>query len=491
MRNITYIMISVLYSSFAWSAGGAVPLTEAYLQGLIAKRPPSVQQIESSFLSAKQKQQAEEDRLSLRLEGEGRIYRSSEILLGQFDGGVTESATNYSVGLVKPTRYGVDAGLKVFGEKATNAFVSDAATNGVVLSLSMDLYQDFLGRRTSSNLKKGSLSVKRAELEKKAGLKTFESNIRKLYWSLVANEERRNLLTSLTKAAEKQYRESVRKKRSGAADAGEVARFHSQWSTRQSNLLSLDYQKSEILRSLKELLPDLNGKSISLGKYNVEGTIREVLACTEVIRMYPKAPFKNTPYDEIVQYLEQEYNLDKKMTSRYSGPDLRLVGEFSNVGRGTGFSEGRENFYDDSKPRTSISLKFSMPLDRKKGRTKETINLLNKARYQAQIQENLSRVDAYHSETVKLITTLREVLKSQRNTNKYLSQSLKVSNKKYKQARISLQELISEQESHLQSQLSEIDSKLTIVNTLVDYFGIYTETPCKFNRADFGLAVRN
>jgi outer membrane protein TolC len=78
--------------------------------------------------------------------------------------------------------------------------------------------------------------------------------------------------------------------------------------------------------------------------------------------------------------------------------------------------------------------------------------------------------------------TLREVIKSQKETNKYLAQSLKVSKRKYKQARISLQELIGEQDSHLQSQLQEIDSNLAIVNTLIDYFSIYMDTPCEFNR---------
>lgn len=432
-------------------------------------------------------QQSAEDSLSLRLEGDGRLYKSDERLLNNFDGGVTRRASSYSVGLVKPTRYGVEVGIKAFGEKATNAFVTDAATNGASISLSMDLYKNFLGRSSSNSLKQGAFSLKRASLEKESRLKTFEANVRKLYWGLIANNERRKLLTSLTEQSEKQIRDVVKRKRSGAADSGEVARVRSQWASRKSDLLSLDYAKGDIMRTLKELLPSLNESEVSIGSYSVENTIKEVLACTELIKTYKDTPFKNTPYDEIVDLLEKEYLIERKLSKVYSGPSLKLFGEYSTIGRGIGFSNSREDFYDASEPRKSIGLQFSMPLDGKKKATKKSLELLNKNRYQSEMRQNLSKVKAYHSETVRLIDTLRKVLKSQRETNSYLAKSMRVSNRKYRQARISLQELISEKEASLSSRLKEIDSQLTIINTLIDYFGIYSDTPCSFNKPQLSI----
>ncbi|MGH1469112.1 MAG: TolC family protein [Bdellovibrionales bacterium] len=463
-------------------ANASTALTEAYLKRLISQKPPSVQQIEASFLGAKQAKLTQEDQLGLRIEGEGQIYKSDERLLNNFDGGVTARATSYSVGLVKPTRYGVDLGLKAFGSKSTNAFVTGAATNGASVSLSVDLYQNFLGRRTNNDLKKSTLSLQRAELEKKSSLKTFESNVRKLYWALVANNERHRLLGSLVKTAEKQYKESVKKKRSGAADSGEVARFRSQWSSRKADLLSLEYQKVDLLKSLKEILPELNGKAITMGSYSVEKTVSDVLACTQVIASHTGSPLKYTVYDEIVASLEKEEELERKVTSAHSGPNIKLVGEYATVGRGFGFGSAREDFYNESQPRTSLGLQISMPLDGRKKKTKEVIEALNKNRYQAEAKQNISKINAFHSETVRLVMTLREVIKNQKETNKYLAKSLRVSAKKYKQARISLQELIGEQDAHLQSQLKEIDSNLIIVNTLIDYFSIYMDTPCDFNK---------
>lgn len=474
-------ILSALISVPAF-ADGTVQLTEGYIKDLLLQKPPSVQQIEASFLATKYDQLKKEEGVGFRLDAEGAISRSDEKLLSQFDGGVTASSTSYSVGIIKPTRYGVDLGLKAFGQKVTNSFLSDGATNGVAVSLSIDLYQNFLGRNTNSGLKKGALAVKRAELEKKSSLKNFESNIRKLYWSLVANNERHKLLSSLAKTAEKQYKTARRKRKSGAADAGEVARFHSQWSSRQSDVLSLNYKKGSILKSLKELIPSLNGKEIILGKYSVPETISKVLACTQVIDSYKKAPFQNTVYDEIVELLEKEEKLSKKMTSFSGGPSVKLVGEYASIGRGIGFGQSRDDFNHNAEARTNIGLMVSMPLGKEKIRSKKVLEELNKSRYQAEARQNLSKINAYHSETVRLVRTLREVLKSQRETNKYLEQSLRSSRRKYRQARISLQELIGEQDAHLQSKLKEIDSNIAIINTLMDYFSIYMDVPCAFNK---------
>ncbi len=479
---MNFIILISLIVAPAFAEQPSVELSEKYLKELIDKEPPSIQQIEASFLGAKKSYLTNEEQLGFRLEGEGQIYRSKERLLNNFDGGVTRSATSYSLGIVKPTRYGMEFGAEAFGNKATNAFVTDAATNGAAFSLSVDLFQNFLGRQTDSALKQSKLSLRRAELEKKSSLKTFEANIRKLYWALVANNEQKKLLKSLVKTAEKQYRDASKRKKSGVADAGEVARFRSQWTSRQANLLALNYQEGEVLKSLKQLLPELNGKKVSLAKYDVEETVGKVLRCTATIDAFTKAPFRHTVYDEIVELLEKEEQLQQKIISRTDGPQIKLVGEYATVGRGFGFDESREDFSDNSKPRTSLALQFSIPLGKSKKKTRKVSELLNKKRYSSEARANLAKINAFHSETVYLIKTLRDVVKSQRDTNKYITQSLNLSRKKYKQARISLQELISEQDSLLQSQLNEIDSNLTIINTLIDYFSIYMDVPCAFNK---------
>ncbi|MEZ4816301.1 MAG: TolC family protein [Bdellovibrionota bacterium] len=457
-------------------------MSEKLLGELSSEHPPSVQQIEASYESSKIDYLTKLDKLGLRLEGEGSVYESREKLLSPTDGAVTKNTTNYSVGLIKPTRYGIDLGVKTFASKTSNAFINGASTSGLSFNLSIDLFQNFLGRKTSNELHKGEAGIKRAELEKKAQLKTFQSNLRKLYWALVANNEQKKILEVIVGLAEKQHKDAKGRARSQVADSGEVARSHSQWLSKQSTLLALSYQRNNILKSLRELLPELGEKEIVLAPYDVEKTVEEVLKCTAVIDSNKEAPFQNTVYDEIVDLLNKEEKYETKVSKTYNDPDVKLFGEYSAIGRDYGFEDSRRDLIDESRPRTSVGLKVTIPLDGRKTNTQEAYEKIARYKYQSQAQANLAKIRAYHKETVLMIKTLREVVRAQKDTNKYLGQSLKSSQQKFAQARISLQELIIEQDAQLQSRMSEIDTNLSIINVLLDYFSIYMDTPCEMNK---------
>ncbi len=481
MKLLLNLSILALSLQLAYSEDEII-LTEGVLKQMINDNPPTVKQIEASFLGTKASLAALDDALGFRLEGEGQTYRSKERLLGNLDGGVTERSTSFSLGLVKPTRYGLDVGLSAFGGKISNAFIKDAASTGMTVSLSLDLLKDFLGRTTDNNLKKSEYAVRRAELEKQASLKSFESNIRKLYWALVANNEQRLLLEGLVKLSYQQFQEAVQRKKSSVADAGEVARYRSQWTTRKASLLSLQYQKGEIMRSLKELLPDLNGKKIELGKYSVPTIINSVLTCSAKIGSHQNAPINFTPFDEIVNYLKKEEVHAQAANDAYDDASIKLIGEYSSVGRDFGIGAARDNFSDDPRGRTSIGLALTIPIGGRKQATQEIQEKLYKNKYLSQAEGNLSKIKAFHSETAEIIKILRDVVKNQKETNKYLAESLKVSRRKFKQARIGVQELISEQDTLLDSKVGEIQTNLTIINTLMDYFSIYNDFPCELNR---------
>lgn len=481
-----FLLILVLSLNLFWALDQPamaedVLLSESVLKTMIESNPPEIQRIEASFLELKKNHFAAKDELALRLDGDAEVYKSSERSLPPADF-FTRSASQYNVGLVKPTAYGVDVSLKTFAQKSTNLFLAGATITGVTVGLSVDLFQNFLGRKTKTSLKQTAAGLKRAGLEKKSGLKTFESNLRKIYWSLVATQEQKTLVESLIKTAEQQLKDAEARRRLGVTDQGEAARFKSQLSTRKSNLLSLNYQESEYLKALRELIPELEGKKISLSPYNVENTIQRVFECINVIKNDIETPFKYTPYDEIVQLMIEEEKYEQKILNTYNDPTIKLVGELSSVGKDFSYDESRQDFIDNSRDRSRLALTLSVPLDGSKSKTQEIAKLAAKNKYISMAENNLARVKAFHLETIRIIDTLHAILMSQKETSKYLGISLGVSQKKFNQGRISLQELISEQDSHIQNKLNEIDSNLTIVKTLIDYFSIYNDTPCDFNR---------
>lgn len=461
----------------------SVRLDEVTLKSYLNRSNPTSNQIEASFLQTQYDQSSMDDRLSWILTADANLVKSEERLLSNNDAGVMSRNSSYSVGVVKPTKYGLDVGLSYQASKNSNAFLKGGSTSALSLQLSFDLYQNFLGKKTRQALQNSRISVEVAELEKKISLKSFHTNIKKLYWNLVANREKEKLVGSLEKLAEKQLKEAKKRLKSGVADSGEVAKYSSQLSLRRANLLSLQNQKNKIIRSFKELVPELIHGDILLGAYDIESTRQEVLQCTQTIAAYLQPPVELSPYSDLIALLRQQEKIGLDLADRYASADIKLVGEYARVGRGFGYSKSQDDFVDHSKPRTTVGLQFSMPLGSKKSNTEEISKKIIHIRTTSKIQESWAKIQAYHSETLRTIAVLNKVMMEQKNTNKYLDRSLEYSRKKYRQARINVQELINEQDSLFQAKLSEIDTNLSIVNTLLDYFSVYTEIPCRLNKA--------
>jgi outer membrane protein TolC len=480
------LLLFILIFSVHISAEEPIRLKEETLIELIkATPPPSIQQLESSFQSAQFEHLSQKDKLTLRLELNGNYFESDERLLSPNDGGVTRDSSSFNVGLVKPTQYGLELGVKAFSEKKTNAFINNATTSGLSFSLSLDLYQDFLGRRTRRELNKSLISSDRAKLEQRAQEKAFETNLRKLYWALVANNEQKKILDVIVDLSKKQYQDIRNRARSQVADAGDVARARSQWSSKEASLLAVQYSKSQILKEMRELLPNLEQKEVILLPYSLDQTVAEVLTCAAVIDSHDEAPTQFTVYAGIVKKLYEEEKLESKTNETYDDPSIKLVGEYSAVGRDFSYQESRDDLRKDPQSRSSIGLNLSIPLDGRKNKSKTALEKITRAKYQAQARSNLAKVKAFHTETANLIRTLRTIVQKQRDTNQYLGESLKSSQRKYNQARISLQDLISEQDTQLQSRLNEIDTNLNIINVLMDYFSIYNDIPCELNRGQY------
>jgi DNA gyrase/topoisomerase IV subunit A len=93
-----------------------------------------------------------------------------------------------------------------------------------------------------------------------------------------------------------------------------------------------------------------------------------------------------------------------------------------------------------------------------------------------------AKVENTHREFVKTIKLLNDVIASQKVSSRELEKRLKGMRKKYEQARVSVNEMVLDQDALLQSELTTIDTQLQILNTIFDYLVVFPDTPCGFNR---------
>lgn len=458
-----------------------VKINENSLKNFFSEHSHQLIDLQAQSENAKLNSLKTQDGFNWRLEGTASYQNADEIPFIIFQP-VTSPYKTLEVGAVKSTSYGAEFGVSGFTEQySTNSGINDATTSGIAFKASVDLYRDIFGRSSRARLIGAeSTTEKIKQLSTLQGHALWQQ-VRKIYWALVANNESLKISQQLLDTSEKQSSEATRRFKNSIADRGEVARYQSQVAARKANIIYLQYQKEQYVQQLKEAIPEYADKKIELASYDLSKTLDQIIACTKTISSNTELPLDYTSYDEFLGALEVEYAATQKLTDTYAAPDLKLNAEYRRFGRDFSYSDSLSRFGDDKQDRFNVGLMFSIPIDSKKSTTEETQRIVDNMRFKAEKTRTIGKLGAFHTQVIQSIALLQQVIANQKLNSEKLQISLKETQKKYDQARISVQEMIIDQDAYLQSNLDEIQTKLAVINTLLDYFGVFNTTPCNIN----------
>lgn len=438
-------------------------------------------QIEIGKLQAANEEKAFNENFIYNFGTEASYINTEEQPFNQFVP-VQTPVRNFEMKLEKATRRGVKVTTSAFSNQFTNNFIRRATSTGVTVSLSADLYKDLLGSLTKKRELSLSLQKKIAEEEAGINQKAFISEVRKLYWSIIANNESLEIAKSLLRTSKKLESDTLERFKSRVADKDELTRISSQVQARKGQIYLLEYERSSLLKQLRNLFPDqLNDGEITLKKYSIPKTVQDVLACTAKISASQKAPLQHTKYDEILSYLERDLEAQLAINDKHDDPEVNLIGEATYLGNEFGYSESFDQVRNDGRAGMLVGVSVNIPISNEKKDTeavrKEIITKSNISKYK-EIQGKLS---SFHVETLNSINVLYKVIDAQKKNTKLLDDTYKISNKKFKQARITAQNLLQDEDSLLQSNLNEIQTQYNVIATIIDYFSVYGDAPCKIN----------
>lgn len=472
-------------------------LSEALLEKLAQQGSPQLAEIEAAFLSAQVRKGEINEDFAPELFGQASYSETNERALISFQP-IFSPVKQAQLGVRQDLKYGVSTSASVVTDQRSSSSsplagtFTNATTTTLNFTVQIDVWKDLFGRLSKARLETAQLEAKSAELQKEIQTKTFQISLRRLYWSLVANNEALKISEALLKTAKTQAQEAAQRLRNAVADADEVARYKAQVAARQGSVLYLKYQRETFLKQLRNLLPELGVKDLKIEGYDIANTLTEVLACTTIIATQKGVPYDFTKYDEVVGFLRKIRANNATINSRYAGPDVELFGTVKTTGVSSeegGLREYRGSYggsIDDienhNRSGYQVGVNFTMPIGSAQKSTQKTKELYDEKRLQASIRGTESQVINTHVQLVKSIGLLNEVIASQRTASLELGKRLVGMKKKYEQARVSVNDLIQDQDAYLNSELTTIDTQLQILNTIFDYLVVYTDTPCSFNR---------
>lgn len=456
-------------------------LTEASILELAKKESPTMRALNLNLLAKKLEFKQSKDAFDFKLKASGDYLKTNERQLNAFIP-VTSPVYQFETQVERPTKYGVNFAAGIQYQETSNNFILNNSTEKASVAVSVDLWRNLLGRTTKNQIKSAKRAHQAQEVKTSIEKRVYLNSLRKIYWGLVYNNESTELTKRLMVISKKQVAEAKKRLRSKIADKGEVARYQSQVAGRESQILYLNYQREQLYLQLKQFLPAIAEEKLQLDKYSLAQTADRVMACVARIQAEAQTPVQFTQYDEYVGLLEKSYKYQQRVSGAYNSPDLTFQTSLAKIGRGIGHGAAYDDLTKNGQDEFAVGVQLEIPLGNKRAKSEKTLETINKEKFLYESTSQLGKMHAFHSEIYQSISLLNQAIRKQRENTAYLSQSLEVSKKKYRQARISVEQLVNEQDLFFQSQLNEISTKKVVIDTLLDYFNVFTEFPCEFNK---------
>jgi hypothetical protein len=472
----------------------AVSLTEEGILKLANEsETPKLDEIQSQLLDSQVKQAELQDKFGTNLYAGHNYIKTRELGLITFMP-VFSPVRQYQMGLKKNFSYGVQGNLYALTDSRSteDGRYKNLNTTTYALELNLDLWKDLFGKVTKAQVESAKLSEESAKMQADINEKVFKITLRRIYWSLVANQEKLKISNNLYQTAIRQAEDAKRRQANSIADVSEVARYQAQVSSRKGSMLYLQYERENLLKQLRSMLPVLTPAKVELGEYSLNKTVFEVLECTNKINQQNGIPYDYTQFDELSAKLRELEKKQNTVDDSHSDIDVKLATVFKRTGVGSrdignnkyegSYQESLDDMSNNDRSGMSLGLMINIPLGVKGNNTEEIKKQYTKRKMQASIRELDNNLEATHWQISESIKILADVIQTQKENSKQLTLRVNEMQKKFNQARIPVLALIQDQDSLMSTDLSIIDTQLAILNTLLDYFVVFTETPCAFNR---------
>ena len=473
MMLMQAVFVSLLFNFSLF----AIVIDEDKLVKNLLKSSPLILKSEIGVQASYLREKKLEDIFGWNIEIKTNTQRSNESGLHSFEP-IMKSLQIFETQLHKKTMFGLNFNLGAFTSQHTNSFIRNSTRTGLKFGMAFDLYQDIFGKKTQRKMLDASFEKKISQIKNSISQRKFINETRKLYWSLVFNNESLKILQALIQQVEKQVHDAQKRFAANATDISEVSRYRSLISTIKVQRYQLENQREDIIKVLKEFIPVLQNQNIQLADYNIEKATTYFQQCVLTITSFSEAPLKHTKYDELVSLLQKKSQNNLKLHETYDDIDIKLRGQLEHFGKNFDYRETYNTYRKNPRTQYNIGLTLSIPLGGNKNKTVDILQETDRKRIQAETSEILSKIHSLHHQTLANIGLLNKIDLNQEKNSTYARNIIKESQKKYSQARIMARDLIEEQNFALQIQLDNIKTKLLSLNMMLDYLSVFPEIPC-------------
>lgn len=482
-NDLRLLVISLIPMIFLSPAQAQQLLSEASIMQMAQKSTPITQEIEARQQAKTAEQFAVKSQYDPKLATSYSYSSSKENAIIQFIP-VFRPQKLFNLGLSQKTSLGTTINTQVFSQQISTAdgFINNATQVGVSLGMEVDIWKNALGRLDRSQLRSAKLGKQVSDLQSDIDKQSFVIDVRKIYWSLIANELSLKLSKQLVETAKAQLKDSQKRLKEGLGDSGDIARNQAQLQSRTSSALFFEYQKELLIAQLKSLLPDLKSANLVINSRESLDMEKRTKQCMQSILLQRQMDTKFSRYDEISSLLGKQQENELRLAKATDSFDVKLQAQYQASGVDASHSQAFDTLNDNFLNGYQVGLSLQIPIGGDLSRSQSAQVAATQNRFEAQKTRINLQLKAEHEKIIRTVELLRRATESQGTKVAHLKTSLKKTKRKYRQARVSLNTYILEQDNLFNSELQLIDTKRQVLHMLLDYFKIFSHYPCAINK---------
>ena len=464
---------------------GTFTLTEDWLVREGAKQSTDLKSIELNALQATINREGFDDTYQTNWIG-SVAHSHTDINDAGSPLGRVSPATRISTGVSQLLKHGASVKGEIFQTNtefpnAAPNLASDNSSQGILVELGLDLGANRFGRKQ----KLGEFQLQAVEnlslAQKQYQTNRYKNELRKLYWSLVANKIARKWRMELLSSARKQLHLIRKQKNEFVSDVEDVARFEALVLAQRSELISLDNQFEQVVQALKASIPSMTAQKVEVDLQNLEKRQDEVLACIQAVKKVPnESLIQTTSLQDVLKGQYAVYKSTDLSEDLHDSYELKLFANYESANNQE-LNPATGQFKEDDKYKSTVGIEFSVPIGGQKTKTKNQKRQLLKSNYLNDSQKIINTLTSKREASLKQIQLLADALEILKKMTAVNQKKLNYARKKYNQARIPLAILIQDEENLLNNKLQQVQLRLQVVHTLLDYLGVYDKTQCQFN----------
>ena len=496
-RNKPLILLMLLFSFNSYSQtldevltniiddDNTIKIDENNLKSLIEEDNPTIESINSLIQQNVLNEKTFNRDYDFTVSGSAKYLKSSDNW-SKYDFTGTNNETSFGVGLEKKSVYGMSGSLSLNDSDGSYFYLNqpnyDLNRSGLSVNYSIDLWKNFLGYQTLTNKLNLELNTKQSKVKGYIEKNNFYYSLRRLYWQLVIKNKELKFYEDMIKQAEKNLKAVQKRYKNYVADAGDLAKAKANLDLRKVTYDNAKVEIENYLKQFKYYLPNLGNKNITVESFDLTNTFNDIMSCNKNI-------YKNssnfyawkelTTYNEYISLMDNIIENELKMASREDDVDITLDIGANFRGLENKFNDSIDDLSNLNRNDYSVSLNVNKTIG--KNNIEEDKMKLLKMNYNVNKNNTIANITSIYSTYENI---MKNMFNNLNNLHKYrinMEKTVKNSEYKYNQGRISLTDLINDQDSLIDANIQLITMEGVIIDTILQYLSIFDKTQCNFN----------